>query len=73
MFSETHEVNNTVEKSNEASSDFESEIDDKYERILSGRSKEELINLRSFLMGDNHADVSDDEDKPKQKVKQRYC
>lgn len=47
-------------------------MDDKYDRLLSGKSKEELVNLRSYLVGDENADASDDEDKPKQRVKRWY-
>lgn len=72
MFSEINEVNKTTENSQDAESNFQTEMDDKYDRLLSGKSKEELVNLRSYLVGDENADTSDDEDKPKQRVKRWY-
>lgn len=71
MFLDNKEIN-TAENNCDIDSDFESEMNDKYDQMLSGKSKEELLNLRSYLIGDDNADKSDDEDKPLQKVKKRY-
>lgn len=71
MFLETKEIN-TDDNNCDIDSGFESEMNDKYDRMLSGKSKEELLNLRSYLIGDDNVDTSDDEDKPLQKVKKRY-
>lgn len=45
--SEISELNETSEQEEVVDSDFESELDQKYEEYLSGKSKEELIQMRS--------------------------
>lgn len=71
MFTDVDEINKTDESESCVDNDLESEMNDKYDRLVSGKSKEELIALRNYLSGENDSETSDDEDKPKQKVLKR--
>ena len=71
MFTDVNEVKKEDETENSIDTDLESEMDDKYDRLVSGKSKEELIALREYLSGEDSSETSDDEDKPKQKVLKR--
>lgn len=70
MFTDVNEVKREDETENKIDTDLESEMDDKYDRLVSGKSKEELIALRNYLAGED-SETSDEEDKPKQKVLKR--
>lgn len=70
MFTDVNEVKREDETENNIDTDLESEMDDKYDRLVSGKSKEELIALRNYLAGED-SETSDEEDKPKQKVLKR--
>lgn len=71
MFTDVDEINKTDESESCVDNDLESEMNDKYDRLVSEKSKEELIALRNYLSGENDSETSDDEDKPKQKVLKR--
>ncbi len=70
MLTDVNEVKREDETENNIDTDLESEMDDKYDRLVSGKSKEELIALRNYLAGED-SETSDEEDKPKQKVLKR--
>ena len=70
MFTDVNEAQK-VETENSFDTDLKSDMDDKYDRLVSGKSKEELIALRNYLSGEDHSETSDEEDKPKQKVLKR--
>ena len=70
MFTDVNEVKREDETENKIDTDLESTIDDKYDRLVSEKSKEELIALRNYLAGED-SETSDEEDKPKQKVLKR--
>jgi len=70
MFTDVNEVKREDETENKIDTDLESAMDDKYDRLVSGKSKEELIALRNYLAGED-SETSDEEDKPKQKVLKR--
>ena len=70
MLTDVNEVKREDETENKIDTDLESAMDDKYDRLVSGKSKEELIALRNYLAGED-SETSDEEDKPKQKVLKR--
>lgn len=71
MFTDVYEVKKEDETDSNMDIDLESEMDNKYDRLVSEKSKEELIALRNYLSGEDSSETSDDEDKPKQKVLKR--
>ena len=53
MLTDVNEVKREDETENNIDTDLESEMDDKYDRLVSGKSKEELIALRNYLAGED--------------------
>ena len=72
MFTDIDEVKTAEEPEEGMDSDLKEEIDDIYDRMLSGKSLEELKELRSLCAGEGDPEETDDEDKPKQKVLKRF-